>query len=190
MYHEFEKIEEWAIKRYKEVGDNRLAAEVGSFEGRSSALLAQYFNLLSMDIFGGHDNSPYETMGDFVAPFIKNMRDRDLLRKRVFPVISDSSYLDTFPNPLGIHFALVDGDHNYYRCYADAFRLERHLVSGAYLVFHDFQRRGPQWPHFPPPDQTEFPGVDRAAREFMGQFKNYEVLEHFCGVLILKKNKG
>lgn len=190
MFHEFEKIEEWAIKRYKEVGDNKLAIEVGSYEGRSSVLLGQYFNMLCIDIWGGHDNSPFETAGDFVAPFVKNVRDRNLLVKRVFPVIADSSYLDIFQNSLGAHFVLIDGDHNYYRCYSDAFRLERHLVPGGYMIFHDFQRRGPQWPHFPPPNQTEFPGVDMAAREFLGQFKNYEVLEHFCGVLVLKKTRG
>jgi hypothetical protein len=189
LFPEFEKIEQLAIQRYKEVGDGKLAVEIGSFEGRSSSLLAQYFNTIAIDCWGGNDNSPFGTAGEFTGPFIKNMKDRDLLIKRVFPVISDSSFLDKIP-PLNAEFTLVDGDHHYEPCYSDAFRLERHLVPGGYMIIHDFQRRGPTWPHFADPHHTEFASVDRAARDFLSVFKNFEVIEHFCGVLALKKTRN
>jgi hypothetical protein len=188
VYHEFDKIEWWAKKRYEEVGSNRLAIEIGSYHGRSSSLIAQYFNLISLDLWGKHEHSAFDTAGDFIGPFIKNVRDRDLLIKRIFPIISDSSFLEKLPTPLNADFAFIDGDHHYEPCRSDAFRIERHLSPSSYLIFHDFQVGGPTWPNIALPNQTVFPGIDEAVRDFLSAYPNYEVIEHYGGVLVVKKN--
>jgi hypothetical protein len=186
LFDEFERLDYWASLRYNEVGPERLAIEIGSFKGRSSVILSQYFNPLCIDIFGGSDNSPFESTGTDFSGFAETLRHFNLV-DRAFPVVSSSRLLEVLP-PLQAQFVFVDGDHHEIPCYQDAVRCDKHLVYQGIMVFHDFQRQGPAWPEKRVDySQFGFPGVDNAVRQFLSERPHYQVLEHFQGILVARK---
>lgn len=186
LWPEFERLNYWAQLKYDEVGPGRLAVEIGSFLGRSSAILSQYFEIICIDIWGGSDNSPFETTGEEFLPFIRNIRSLNLV-DRAFPVVASSRFLEVVP-PLRADFMFIDGDHHEVPCYNDCKRADRHLALHGMIAFHDFQRQGPVWPEIRSDySQYGFPGVDRAVRRFLSERSNYKVLEHFEGLLIAQR---
>ena len=184
---ETERIIEFAEKRCQEVGYNKLALEIGSYRGQSAVALAPFFTLICIDPFGDLADSigNYETIGNEFPSFIDSMK-RFKLIDRVFPVISSSQFLDPPIPPLGLELALLDGNHSYESTIADAERVHRHLNLGAYLFFHDFQRGAQRWPEIA--EWDPFPGVAKAAREFLANHEGeYVVEDHFYSVLTTRK---
>jgi predicted O-methyltransferase YrrM len=186
---EFSKLEEWAYFKFlaTENYETRRAIEIGSYHGRSTALLAQFFNVFAIDLWGQEEQGLdyYDLIGLKLFPFIENMKSIDLIPGRVHPVISTCHFLANIPS-LEADLVFIDGDHRYEQCLLDAWHSDKHLKPGGFLIFHDFQRQGPAWPDAPTND--DFPGVQNAVRYFLEHFPNYEVAEHFQGIILLIKD--
>jgi predicted O-methyltransferase YrrM len=186
---EFQKLEEWATIKFLATENNEIkrAVEIGSYHGRSTALLAQFFTVFAIDLWGNEESGleDYNLVGLKIFPFLENMKRLGLFPGRVHPVISTCHYLTSLPYSLEADLIFIDGDHSYEQCVLDAWHSDRHLKPGGFLIFHDFQRKGPPWPDEAFDD--DFPGVQKAVRDFLTHFTNYEVAEHFGGMILLIK---
>jgi hypothetical protein len=186
LFEEFERLDYWAHLKYNEVGAGHVAVEIGSYRGRSTAILSQYFSLLSLDLFGGSDNSPFESTGTDFSGFAQTLNSFNLV-DHAFPIVSSSRVLEIL-TPQYAQFAFVDGDHHEIPCYQDAIRCDKHLAYNGIMIFHDFQRQGPKYPEkCTDYSQFGFPGVDNAVRQFLAERPHYQVLEHFQGILVTRK---
>jgi hypothetical protein len=185
---ETQRITELAEQRCQEVGYDRLALEIGSYLGQSADALATYFNLISIDTHGQRVDGflNYSTLGTECCLFIENIKQFNLI-DRVFPMTCTSKFLEVIPS-LNLDFVLIDGSHLYENCLADDERCHKHLTTGAYLLFHDFERED-GWPNVPQGVEL-FDGVSKAVREFLSNHSDdYTTEEKFHGLLFLRKTK-
>jgi predicted O-methyltransferase YrrM len=181
---EYDKLEGWASEMEEKFGEDQTFIEIGSYHGRSTTLLAQYAKIIACDYFGSIDGGPCfpSVAADHIQPFIRTMRKFDLLGKKVFPVISGSEVLNTL-TPQNASLIFIDGDHSYEKCLLDLQRSHRHLRTGGYMVVHDMQREGPLYPAFSTKETDGQFGVSRAVHEYMDNNKDYELVEHYTGII-------
>lgn len=197
---EHEAIEIWCKDVYKRCPDTR-AVEIGSYEGRSTIVMAQFWPTIAIDVWAVFDlerNSNPEKFDHFgEAPswkvFMQRVRDFNF-SDRVFPTCATSKYLDIL-SPLNSEFIFVDADHDYPACYDDAVRADRHLSETGWMIFHDYKRAGygykceeypptPERPYRGPIDP--WAGVAKSVDLFI-ETHNYEVVEQIHGIIALKR---
>ena len=191
---EFEKLEEWASS-CRDSGGLR-ALEIGSFHGKSTALIAQYFNpVYAIDLWSNVDDGmkSYKDIGQqhFIS-FIKNMVELELI-DHVIPLVGTSSLLETMPF-LNIDFIYIDASHYYEDVKKDIRCAVRHLSKSGVLVGDDYKRPGwgyppydPNHPHHGPHDPWS--GVAKAFDEFLAENSDgFQLKDHYLGkVLICRK---
>jgi hypothetical protein len=155
---------------------NGMAVEVGSWLGRSSAVIAQVRPLYCVDDFM---TGPERTDGkafpsDFFSQFKKNTAGLP-----VIPLKGKSLEMAAqFSLPTA--FLFIDGSHDYDSVRADVEAWAPKLISGAVVVFHDVQ--------------PNFPGVQRVVSELGPNFKPIMkggscLAFRFCPPAVSKKDK-
>jgi predicted O-methyltransferase YrrM len=189
---EFIKLEEWASE-CKDRGGTR-ALEIGSFHGKSTAILAQFFNpVYSIDLWSNVDDgmNSYQDIGQqHFVPFIKNVIKLELI-DYVIPIVGTSSVLETIPF-LDIDFIYIDASHHYEDVKKDIRCAVRHLSKTGVLAGDDYKRPGwgyppydPNHPHHGPHDPWS--GVARAFDEFLIEHPEFYIKEHFLGKILIAK---
>jgi len=156
-FDEHEALEEWAKQAADTFGEGSLALEIGAYKGASTAILAQFFKVITIDLWYPLENYAYETMGDNFSDFMDTYKKFDL-RGRVFPLLGTSETLTGILPKLFTKFCFVDGDHSYEGAKSDLYFCDYHLADRGYLVVHDYPRAGT---------------VERAVDEFV-QDKSYD----------------
>lgn len=154
-----------------------LSLEIGSYQGQSAVLLAQYGRVISLDLWGDiFDGMAHlEQVGQVnFAPFIQTIIRFDLIGK-VIPIVATSECLPLFPGTI-FDLIYIDGSHYYDPVRADITNSVPHLALGGLLVFHDYKREGGN-PNL---------GVNIAVDELL-LAGNFAVREHFKGLLCLER---
>jgi predicted O-methyltransferase YrrM len=188
-----------ALERYCETvwhafeHQTNIAIEIGSYHGRTTAIIAQYFPYVyAIDLWGDihKGTSKPSTIGqESFVPFIKNMLRLDILESRVHPIVSTSKFLCGCQY-LGAELVFIDGSHHYDDVCLDIQRAIEHLDDDGLIVFHDYKRPGigyPEcdgYPYEGPNDAWE--GVARAVDEAIKEYE-LEVHDHTGGIVALRK---
>ncbi|MFA4845081.1 MAG: class I SAM-dependent methyltransferase [Patescibacteria group bacterium] len=193
---ELERLETYCERASS--ADHRLAIEIGSHEGGSAALMAQYFDVvLCVDPWGKEEPlSPQERIASFVGnpasnvhfpAFIKNMVRLDLWDKVVFPVVGTARTLLALPK-LYASMVFADDGHVYQCCEQDIRAALHHIASDGLLVCHDYHR-----PEYYEPDNPRYVnhvdpyvGVRVATDEAIDKH-NLVILDHFEGIVALMR---
>lgn len=171
---EYEALDRWA----QEVNGG-VAIEIGSYWGRSTALLAQHFEaVLAIDMWGVDDFAHPGERGTAAAwgIFHKNMRERNLY-DRVIVLCGTSDNLK-FLNPKNVGLVFVDGNHSAEGCTLDAKNCLPHLTKGGLMVFHDHKRAG----YDPDPWYGVGEAVDKIRR-----WPEFELYNERSGIVALRK---
>jgi predicted O-methyltransferase YrrM len=190
---EFEKLERWA-NECRDKGGAR-ALEIGSFHGKSTALIAQFFNpTYAVDLWSNVDdgmNSYVDIGQQHFVPFIQNMIKLKLI-DHVIPIVGTSSVLDSMPY-LDLDFIYIDASHYYKDVKKDIECAVRHLSKVGVIVGDDYKRPGwgyppydPNHPHHGPNDPWS--GVARAFDEFLDQNPTgFQMKEHYLGKILISR---
>jgi SAM-dependent methyltransferase len=190
--HELEKFESWAKDKYDTKQRELRILEIGSFKGKTTAILAQFGIVYAVDLWGNVDQGDkcYNDIGQHhYISFIQNMIRLKLI-DRVFPITSTSVFLDTLPN-LELDVIFIDAGHFYEDVKKDIGMSFKHLVDDGIMIFHDYKRPGfgyppydPNHPHHGPHDPWW--GVVKAVDEFIS-LGEFEIQEHYAGIVCLRK---
>lgn len=190
--HENLAIERIVKAHYESKGRDLRILEIGSFKGRSTAILAQFGTVFSIDLHSNIDIGirAYDTIGQMAFPdFIKNMIRLRLI-DRVFPMICTSKILDEIPN-MELDVAYIDGCHEEDAVIADIEKTVRHLADDGILLLDDVLRPGfsvepfdPNHPHHGPNDP--WAGVTKAVKRLVA-LGEYAPFEHYYGLIALKR---
>jgi|WetSurMetagenome_2_1015567.scaffolds.fasta_scaffold145237_2 hypothetical protein len=151
---EFALLEKYLKEAYGRNPDT-VAIEVGSFHGLTACLIAQYFPVICIDLWGIDNLEIIETSGSMIgraeswAAFQGNVEKFGLV-DRVFPTCSTSAYLEQLSDigvNLNVELVFVDACHDAPWPYTDAKRAIKHLSETGVLVFHDAMRywAGPEY---------------------------------------------
>jgi len=135
-------LEQWAKQYHENLGRDLKILEIGSYCGRSTALLAQFGHVIAIDLWGDPFNglAHYDTVGaETYEKFRSNMVRLGLLGTRVFPIIATSKVLDMIP-PVGFDVVFIDADHSYEAVKQDIEMSKRHLADTGFYVFDDYKR--------------------------------------------------
>ena len=118
--------------------------EIGSYRGQSTVLLAQYGNVIAIDLWGevNHGTMHPDSYGKVnLQSFVENVSQFGLLGARIFPIVGTSEILERMhPEPLDLIY--IDADHSYEPCRADIYRSIIYLQPGGMLLCHDYKRPG------------------------------------------------
>lgn len=162
-----------------------IAIEIGTWQGRSTALLAQYFDpVVTIDPFTivnfGIPPCPVG-QSPVVETFKTNMR-RLHIEDRVRHICNYSNALQKMEK-LSAGVAFIDGDHSKEQCLKDAEMCLRHLVRGGLLVFHDWCRvqedgSDPYWP-----------GVAQGVDAFLEKHSEMEIINSRRGICVVGKQR-
>lgn len=176
------------LEEFCELAPNRLAIEIGSYEGGSTAVLAQYFEtVIAIDPWGEHDTKPGEKIATFTEGtvgtnshfpiFNKNMY-RLGLNNIVIPLVSTVAALKKM-SCLSVGLVFVDDGHTYSDCSRDINAALPHLCNDGILVCHDYynQTGGPCGSYI---------GVTEAVNEAINIY-NLETIKHTGGVIALRR---
>ena len=186
-------LEEWVRHEYERYGELRIL-EIGSYQGQSTSLLAQFGTVIAIDLFGNVDRGDkenYEHIGTgHFKEFISNMIRLRLIDK-VFPIVSTSEVLNQMPN-MGFDIIYIDGSHYKEDVQKDINNSFRHLKDSGLMILDDFQRPGRGYPGGDPsdPDYTLDPskdpwiGVSQAVNEFVS-LGEFGILDHKLGKVCL-----
>lgn len=204
VVREYEAMERYAEEAYNNLGRG-LAIEVGSFWGRSTALLAQFFTVFAIDTWGLGTNQgargEMKEYDDFAGPaldtFFKNMTDRDLIywdhaelsQDRIHAICSTSKFLENVPY-LDVRFCFVDAEHSYPASYYDMKRCADHMAVGGIMALHDCAR--PTW------GWAFDEGVERSdmdpwwenlvsLTQFLDENRKFTIYDHVEGMVFVKK---
>ena len=174
--NEFELLEEWASTRSK--WGFKSALEIGAYHGKSTIVLAQFFNpVYTIDLWGDRDDwlSEYESIGQTTfTPFIKNVINFKLINK-IVPILGTSEVLNHLPK-LNVDFIYVDGSHEYDDVRLDLLYSHKHLSDIGVIVIDDYHRRvNDMWL-----------GLQRAVDEFVSLY-NYHIVDHRLGKLLITR---
>lgn len=149
----YKEIDGWltldeALALYRQaslVPRDGIIVEIGSWKGKSTYCLAKGLKkgkIYAIDPFdaSGEEASAKlyaEKKGDksLVDQFNENMSLYGVLDKICVLVGCSSQYLDKFSY---INLLFIDGDHSMEGCNYDFDNFHHHVVSGGYIVFHDF----------------------------------------------------
>lgn len=200
---EYGAMESLARGIVEKKGDG-IAIEVGSFWGKSTVLLAQFFNVIAIDIWGiGQAQGNTGAMakysdigGDSFSVFIKNVTERGLIywdknemsQSRIIPICGTSIVLDHFPQ-LDARFAFVDAEHTYPSAYNDMCRCARHLIPGGILALHDCARPKWGWPDFSRNEADPWDGNYQSFCKFIDDNQDFRVLDHVEGIMFMEKKE-
>jgi hypothetical protein len=189
---ELEKLEEWAGLNQD---SSAWALELGSFKGKTTAIIAQFFEkVVAGDLWGNVDHGvgSYDQIGTHhFDAFIRNMTRLKLINI-VIPVVGTLDHIAQLFTPERFVFIFVDGDHSYEWCKKDLEAADPLLSPGGLLVCHDYKRPGFGYPPFTPGHPHHGPidpwgGVARAVDEFLASRPNYAIHEHFAGIVAMRK---
>jgi len=170
-----------------------LAIEIGSYHGKTTAIIAQYFpNVLAIDLWGDIHKGTEKpsTIGqESFVPFIQNMIQMELIGS-VHPIVSTSKCLAGFPF-LGAELVFIDASHHYEDVRVDIDQAMQHLDDNGMIIFHDYKRNGfstyPSCEGYPYQGATDpWEGVARAVDEAIQEY-DLELYDHTGGVVALKK---
>lgn len=185
---EIEALERWC--KEKECKD-MLLIEIGSFKGKMTACLAQFGDVIAVDLFGNIEDGfskPQEIGQNTFQEFIGNMIRLGLI-DRVYPVVSSSRFfkLFEFPNNLEADIVLIDAGHFYTQVAQDFMYVESQLVTRGLMIFHDYKRPG--W-GYPPYDRSgkrdPWAGVAKFVDELLAKGE-WRIYEHFKGIIALER---
>lgn len=171
------RLDEIVKQHHEAKGRDLRIVEIGSYQGHSTALLAQYGAVIAIDLWSDiHDGVKFKTRMGLINfdKFRVNMIELDLI-DRVFPVMSTSSFLDTIA-PSAFDVIYVDGAHDYASVVKDIEKTKQHLADDGLYLFHDYKRKSD------PADLGVNLAVDGLLREG-GHF----IASHFGGLLCLRK---
>gem|GEM_PF-3600832 len=135
-------LEQWAKQYHENLGRDLKILEIGSYCGRSTALLAQFGHVIAIDLWGDPFNglAHYDTVGaETYEKFRSNMVRLGLLGTRVFPIIATSKVLDMIP-PVGFDVIFIDACHQYEETKRDLARSVKHIVKDGILIVDDYKR--------------------------------------------------
>lgn len=190
---EFVKLEEWCKECYLRGG--RRALEIGSFHGKSTAILAQFFDVVfAVDLWGNVDNGidNYQDIGQhhFIS-FIKNMVNLELI-DRVIPIVGTSNVLRNIPS-LNLDFIYIDASHYYEDVKKDIDNSLPHLVKGGWLAGDDYKRPGYGYPPYDPNhphhgSNDPWSGVAKSFDELLETKPEFKIQEHYLGKILLKNS--
>lgn len=190
---ELEKLEEWTRSLHEQRGRELRILEIGSFQGKSTALLAQCGPVIAIDLWANVDDGLASKDGpashDHFKAFVDNMRRLGLV-EHVHPIISTSKILNILP-PLNLDLAFVDASHSYVEAKKDITRTMLHVQVGGLMVVHDVKRPGFGYPPFDPNHPHHGPcdpwgGVARSVDELL-ETGSYRVYEHFLGIMAIER---
>jgi hypothetical protein len=189
---ELSKLEEWA-SQCRDVGGTR-ALEIGSYHGKSTTILAQFFNpLYAVDLWGDMLDgiNHYCDIGQVhFVPFISNMIKLKLI-DLVIPLVGTSEMLQLFPF-LNIDFIYIDGSHHYDDVKKDLNCAHVHLSNLGVIVGDEYKRPGFGYPPFDPNHPHHGPidpwsGVAKAFGEFLIEHPEFYIKEHFLGKVLISR---
>lgn len=175
---ELEELE--GLCRRLEVNNKHLRfAEVGSFMGKSSILLAQFGLVVAIDLGGDllqGELKPSEIGQNSFPTLLFNLTSQHLLPKTVTPVCSTSDCFALFPDEM-FDLIYIDADHSYAACFRDLTNAYPKLKRDGILAVHDMHWGGKA------PD--EFYNVHEAVRDFINTVGlPYSFHYHFSMVFI------
>jgi predicted O-methyltransferase YrrM len=184
---EEEAMEEWVKKHCEMLGRDLLILEIGSFHGKSASLLAQFGQVMTIDLFSNVDDGlgSYQEIGQqHYIPFIQNIVRLGLI-ERVNAVTTTSKFLDCLPN-INFDIVYIDACHRYEEVRDDINRSIRHLGEDGLMMFDDYKRPklGPEWGTIDP-----WEGVARAVDELLAT-EGFEIKEKFEGKVCLRRARG
>lgn len=191
---ELVKLSEWCEQLTTKLNRELLIIEVGCFKGRSTCILAQYGNVIAIDLFGNVDSGmgKPELIGTHhYAPFMDNIKRLELL-EIIHPVVSTSSVLSLVP-PMHADVVFVDASHKYHEVVKDIQYTESHVHKDHGLwIFHDYKRPGWFYPPTPgeeqrSPNRDPWEGVARALDERLEK-GGWDVHEHCRGIICLRRS--
>lgn len=190
---ELEKFEKWLWNAMNRRGRELRCLEIGSFHGKTTAIMAQFGEVIAVDLWGNVESGlgNKENVGQMnFGHFIENMIRLGLI-ERVHPVCSTSKFLNFLP-PLVLDVAFIDGDHSYEAVKLDIDRCERHVDEGGMIILHDVRRPGWGFPYpdGSPPDRSEqdpWGGVARACDELL-ETRRFKIYEHYLGIVALERS--
>ena len=120
----------------RQVPQEGLAMEIGSFKGKSSCFLAAGLpamaKLICVDTWN-NDAMPYDSQSDVLPEFVKNtatyQQQIEIRRGHSLEVASTWSRT--------IDFLFIDGDHSYEGCSTDLAAWLPFIKQGGWIAFHD-----------------------------------------------------
>jgi hypothetical protein len=162
---QYQTIEGWlsvkeAVNLYRFVsqvkGPQPVIVEIGSWKGKSTYCLAKGFSkgkLITIDPFDGSgENGSVEIYqlqkgGEpLIDQFKNNMKRLGVLKQIEILEGRSQQFIGLFSK---IDLLFIDGEHSVKACDSDFLGYAPALVSGAYLIFHDYQpsrkELGPTW---------------------------------------------
>lgn len=189
-------LERWVKEKSDKEQDELLILEIGSYHGESTAILAQFGTVISIDLHGHPQDgfAHYEDIGQVsFQPFAQNMIRLGVMARRVHSVVSGSEFLDLWPKA-NFDVVFVDACHTYHAVIKDLVRVEYHLDINGILICDDYRR--------PPMGSTEWnpeemrkvglepwEGAVQAIDEFRESY-GFEIVDHVRGkVLLRRKNE-
>lgn len=149
----YKEIDGWltpeeALALYRQallVPRDGIIVEIGSWKGKSTYCLAKGLKkgkIYTIDPFdaSGEEASAKiyaNNKGDksLIDQFKENMSSRGVIDKICINIGYSSQYLNSFPS---INLLFIDGDHSVEGCNYDFDNFSSYVVSGGYIVFHDF----------------------------------------------------
>jgi len=176
------------LEKFCDLAPNRLAIEVGSYEGGSTAVLAQYFEtVIAIDPWGEHNTKPGDSIATFTEgtagtnshfpAFNKNMHKLGLC-DIVIPLVSTVTSLKILPY-LNAGLAFVDDGHTHFDCKRDINAVLPHLCKDGILVCHDYYNEFGG-------SCGAYIGVTEAVNEAIGYY-NLEIIKHTGGIIAMRK---
>lgn len=196
---EYEALDRICSELYSRLGFGT-AIEVGSFKGKSTAIIAQYFRVFAIDVWGTTENlgstSEMKSYGDFggdiLKSFMKNMTERKLIYwekekdsiDRVYAICSTSKILERLPF-LGISFAFIDAEHTYPAAYYDLTRCRDHLCRDGVIAIHDCMRPGWGYGDKNRSEVDPWFGNKLSLDRFLEENADFEIKEHTEGIVFI-----
>lgn len=192
---EQKKLELWVRAHREEKGRDLSILEIGSYYGESTAILAQFGRVISIDLHG-HPQDGFahpEAIGQTsLGSFVGNVVRLGLI-DRVFPVVSSSFLLEWLP-PLDFDVIHIDACHSHDAVALDLQRASRHLATDGLLIMDDYRRPAPGLDVWEPEIMRKmgyepWEGCVRAIDEFL-EIGDFEIKEHFKGKALLRRVKS
>lgn len=157
---ELEEFEE-LCKLLERDNKNLMFAEVGSYMGKSTTLLAQFGKVVAIDLGGDllqGESKPAEIGQNNFPQLLLNLTNLKLLPHTVTPICSTSDCFALFPNE-SFDLIYIDADHSYAACLADLVNAYPKLKKGGIFAVHDMHWGGKS------PDETY--NVHEAVTDFI-----------------------
>lgn len=173
------QLDLWVSEHHEAKGRDLKIVEIGSYQGHSTSLLAQYGTVIAIDLWSDiHDGETHpDKIGSVnYSEFRANMVRLGLfIDGRVFPVIGTSAVL-TIISPSDFDVIYVDGAHYYDPVKKDIANTIPHLADDGLFLFHDYKRKG---------DRPDL-GVNIAVDELLAS-GGYEISKQYKGLACLRK---